>query len=160
MAPQINENDEDNEALIIHEIGTQTRICFNRRARHLGLTRSQWRVLSIARRNPGIRQSRIACMMEIEPITLGRLLDRMQKSGWIERKEDPKDRRVNSILLTDKARDILSQMRPIALDVRRDALKGFTAEEYTTLLTYLKRMKTNVTTMLSTEGEDLCAAKE
>ncbi len=159
MTLELKDNDDENEALMIHELAHQIRVSFDRRVKHLGLTRSQWRVLGIIRRNPGIRQARMAYLMEIEPITLVRLLDRMQKSGWIQRRPDPVDRRANSVVLTDKAKDILSKMMPLALDVRRQALAGFTAAEYSDMLAYLRRMKNNVAAMLCNEGNEECAAE-
>ena len=70
----IIDDDAINETLLLHELAHAIRICFDRRAQHLGLTRSQWRVLAILRRQPGIRQTQLADCMEIEPITLARLV--------------------------------------------------------------------------------------
>ena len=159
IPPYIKDQDERNETLMLHELARQLRTSFNRKAQHLGLTRSQWRVLAIVRRKPGIRQAQIADMMEVEPITLVRLLDRMAKAKWIERQPDPSDRRANRIYLTDKVQGILSEMRAIALNVRAEALKGFTPEEHAELLSYLTRMRTNMTAVLCGEDEELYAKK-
>lgn len=145
----IKDQDETNETLLLHEIARQLCTSFDRRAQHLNLTRTQWRALSILRRHPGIRQNHMAEMLEVEPITLVRLLDRMEKAGWIERRPDPKDRRANQIYLTEKVEDIVKDMRAIALNVRRNALEGFTQEEHSILISYLKRIKTNASYMIS-----------
>ena len=79
MTQFIHDTDDTNEALLMHDISHQLKICFDRRAQPLGLTRAQWRLLSVLRRNPGIRQSRLAGMLEIEPITLARLLGQAGK---------------------------------------------------------------------------------
>jgi MarR family transcriptional regulator, transcriptional regulator for hemolysin len=143
----ISSNDEENEALLMHEIARQMKICFDRRAQHLGLTRSQWRVLSVLRRNPGIKQTKLAECIEVEPITLVRLLDRMQKAGWIERRPDPKDRRANGIYLTPKVKAIVQEMRAIALDLRREYLRDISGKEHAQLLFCLKKIKKNVTAL-------------
>ncbi len=147
MAWRVDDSEVNNEALMVHELAHQLRKSFDRRAQHLGLTRSQWRVLAIVRRNQGIRQSQLADKMEVEPITLVRLLDRMVKSGWIERKPDPYDRRANQVYLTDKVKYIVGEMSNVALDLRQDVLVGFSEAEHKQLVAYLTRMKSNMLTM-------------
>lgn len=152
MPLNIRDDDETNEARLIHEIARQVRVSFDRRVKALGLTRSQWYAFGILRRNPeGIRQNTLAYLMEIEPISLVRLLDRMEKSGWIERKADPTDRRANLIVLTKKAKAIIAKMLPISHELRRDTLYGFSNAEHEQLIRFLKRMKTNVANMLAAE---------
>ncbi len=146
MTVTIKPNDEEHEAWLIHEIARQMRTSFDRRVQHLGLTRSQWRVLGVLRRYPGIKQTRLAEMIEVEPITLVRLLDRMQKSGWVERRPDPQDRRANGIFLTAKVSGITKEMLSIAVALRRDWMRDFSAKEYAQLLSYLKRIKKNTVT--------------
>lgn len=148
MALIISDNDELNEVLLIHEIARQLRICFDRRVQHLGLTRSQWRVLSIVKRYPSISQSKIAELMEIEPITLARTLDRLEKAGWIKRKTHPSDRRANQICLTSKVNDILSEIKKISLNSRKAALADFSEVDHKKFLNYLNRIKTNTSNML------------
>src|SRR4051812_6066760 len=115
MPPLITDNDATNEAHLIHQIARQLRVSFDRRVKHLGLTHSQWRALGMLRRHPGMSQSQLAERLEIEPITLVRLLDRMEKAGWIARQPNPRDRRANCVVLTAQAQGILKKMRPIAL---------------------------------------------
>jgi DNA-binding MarR family transcriptional regulator len=148
MKAPVRDDDDSNEALLMHEFARQFRVCFDRRAQRLGLTRSQWRVLRILGRNPGIRQSHLAELMEVEPITLVRMLDRMQKAGWIERREDPGDRRANSIVLTGKVDGILTQMQTISQELRQEALEGFSEQELKQLLAFLRRMKSNISRMI------------
>lgn len=153
----ITDNDDENESLLLYEISRQQRTCFDRRAQHLKLTRSQWHALGILRRNPGIRQSKMAEMMEVEPITLVRLLDRMEKAGWIKREQDPKDRRANCLMLTDKVRGIVEQMIRISLGLRGDTLKNFSEAERLQLLAYLKRIKQNISEALCKETSNTCS---
>ena len=141
---RIEDKDEANEALLMYEIARTMRIQFDRKAHHLGLTRSQWQVLSILRRYPGIHQTNIADRMEIKPITLVRLLDRMEKAGWIERRPDPADRRANQLHLTEKVKTIVGEMRTIVTDIRQGALAGFNDQEHKALVSYLHRIKSNL----------------
>lgn len=148
MALIIKDDDQTNELLFIHEIARQVRTCFDRRVSHLGLTRSQWRALCIIQRYPEVSQNKIAELMEIEPITLARILDRMEKAGWIKRKAHPKDKRVKQISLTNKVDGILAEIRKIAVKTRKDALANFSEAEHEKLLELLSRIKTNVHDMV------------
>jgi MarR family transcriptional regulator, transcriptional regulator for hemolysin len=148
MPLSINDKDETNEMLLVHEIARQLRFCFDRRVKHLGLTRSQWRVLSVVRRNPNIRQNQIAFLLEVEPITVVRTLDRMENNGWIKRKTDPKDKRANQINLTKKVEKILGEMKQISIATRKDALADFSDKDHQKFLGYLSRVKSNINLML------------
>lgn len=148
MSFNINDNDESNEMLLVHEIARQLRFCFDRRVKHLGLTRSQWRILCIIRRNPDIRQNQIAAMLELEPMTIMRTLNRMEKNGWIKRRINPEDKRANIVNIASKANKILEKMRKISLETRKDALKDFTLQDHQKLLGYLNRIKSNINQMI------------
>ena len=97
---------------------------FDQRARALGLTRAQWNVLSHLYRNDGINQAGLADLMEVEPITVGRQLDRMEEAGWIARRPDPSDRRVRRIYMTPQAQGVLYQLRELSRDIYAEALQG------------------------------------
>jgi len=153
MPIAISDAEDANEALFIHEIARQMRICFDRRVHHLGLTRSQWRVLGILRRRPDIRQTQLAEMMEVEPITLTRLLDRMEQAGWLERVPDPADRRANLLRLTPKVGTILAEMQATARKMRHEALRDFSSDDHARLLEFLQRLKNNVSDMLLPQEE-------
>ena len=79
---------------LLHDVSRLLRTSFDRHARTIGLTRAQWRVLAHLSRNEGIKQVGLADILEIQPITLARLLDRLGADGWVERRPDPSDRRV------------------------------------------------------------------
>src|SRR5258706_1021756 len=78
---------------LLHEVARLLRRRFEQNARGSGLTRSQWQVLAYLALNEGINQSGLADLLEIEPITLGRIVDKLQILGLIERRPDPSDRR-------------------------------------------------------------------
>lgn len=142
----IDDVNERNEAVLMHDIARLTRRNFERKARSLGLTRSQWMVIGIVRRFPGIKQAELAERMDVQPITVGRLIDRMEKDGWIERKADPRDRRAKRLHLTKRVQAIASQIRNMALVTRKDALAGITQSEHETLLRLLTCIKNNLCT--------------
>jgi DNA-binding MarR family transcriptional regulator len=85
-------------------------------------------VLSHLYRNGGINQAGLADLMEIEPITVDRQLDRMEEAGWIARRPDPSDRRVHRIYMTPKAQGVLDQMRELSRDIYAGALDGIAPE--------------------------------
>lgn len=151
MALNIKDESAKNEALLIHDIARQAKLCFDRRVSHMGLTRTQLHVLGVLRRNPGITQAKIADIIEVEPMTLCRLLDRMEKAKWIKRVPDPKDRRANHIMLTEKVDHIVDEIRAHSLKLRKELLKGFSNVEHAELTKYLKRIKLNISEILSNE---------
>jgi DNA-binding MarR family transcriptional regulator len=140
----ITENDEANESLLIHDIARLSKNDFDRRVRELGLTRSQWLAIGTLRRNPGISQSGLAEILDVEPITVARTIDRLEKSGWIERRPDTSDRRVNRLYLTDRVQGVVAQMRALALKMRQEIAAGLSREEHQALVSILRKMKNNL----------------
>ena len=99
---------------ILPEIGETAhalRKAFTRRAAALGVTGAQWKVLFKLSRKPGLRQVELADMLDIEPITLTRILDRLQEAGLIERSSDPADRRAWRLHVTVKAQPLIEKLR-------------------------------------------------
>ncbi|MDD9876208.1 MAG: MarR family transcriptional regulator [Magnetovibrio sp.] len=126
---------------------------FDRRARALGLTRAQWRVMAFLSRYEGINQTALADVLEIEPITLGRHIDRLQENGWVERRPDPDDRRVWRIFLTDKAQPVLDELEAIAIWNRDGAMAGFSEAERERFIDDLIRIKANQLKALQADAE-------
>ncbi|TGN93557.1 MULTISPECIES: MarR family winged helix-turn-helix transcriptional regulator [unclassified Burkholderia] len=117
---------------------------FDRRAKRLGLTRAQSRVLAYLTWKGEMNQARLAEWLEITPISLTRLLDRMEGCGWIERIANDDDRRAFVIRLTDKSREIFPQMLEVGDTVTDDGLRGFTRDERDTLVRLLGRVRHNL----------------
>lgn len=117
---------------------------FDQKARRLGLTRAQWQLLARLARSEGTNQAALADLMEVEPITLCRLLDRMEEGGWVERRPDPADRRARLLYMTDKARPVLEEMRALADGVYEEALAGLSAEACAALLSALRLVRSNL----------------
>ncbi len=129
---------------LVHDVARLWRKRFEQRAATLGFTRSQWQVLVFLSRNEGIHQAGLAEMMEVEPITLVRILDRLEARGLVERRQHPKDRRVWLLHLTPAAHPSLSLLLRIGDAARAEALAGLSADDQERLGTVLGRMKTNL----------------
>lgn len=133
-----------NFGLILHDVARLLRTNFDRRVRDMGLTRSQWWVLTHLYREDGLTQTELAELMEIEKPSLGRLLDRLEAKKWIERADDPKDRRVNRVYLTVDVRPMVREMRQHASDVRQHALGGLSDNQREQLVDTLLQIKENL----------------
>lgn len=129
---------------LLHDIARLMRKRFDQRARALGLSRSQWQVLAHLSRHEGINQSGLAEILEIENITLGRLIDRMEEAGWVERRPDPRDRRARLLYMTEKVAPMMERMRALAEETRAEALAGLPAPEREALMDQLTRVRANL----------------
>jgi DNA-binding MarR family transcriptional regulator len=112
-------------------------------------------VLAHLSRNEGIKQAGLAEILEIKPITLARLLDRLSANGWVERRSDPNDKRARLLFLTNKARPILVELRSVALSVREEALSGLDAAEQDRLIDQLRVVKENLVSADKRADRDL-----
>lgn len=130
----------------MHDIARLTKKYFDRRARCLDLTRAQWLALSTLNRNPGINQVDLAERLEVEPMTVARLMDRMEEAGWVERRACAEDRRSKTLHLTTRAQAVISKLRAISLKTRQEALAGLSDDEHRTLVAILHKIKHNLTT--------------
>lgn len=138
------ENLDRNFGFILHDVARLLRVTFDRRIKELGLTRSQWWVLTHLFRNDGITQSELADWLEIERPTLGRLLDRLEANGWVRREPDLQDRRAKRLFLTNEVNPAMRAMRAIAAGVRTDALLGLDADEQEAFVDTLLTIKANL----------------
>jgi DNA-binding MarR family transcriptional regulator len=98
----------------ITDVARLMRTVFERRVRDRGLTRAQWLVIARVHRRPGLSQSEVADLLEIEKATAGRLIDRMERKGWIERRAEPRDRRINRLHLTRQGLQLHRAIWPLA----------------------------------------------
>lgn len=129
---------------LLHDCARLVRRDFERRARAIGLTRAQWAAIAHLRRHEGCNQSTLADMLEVEPITLARLLDRMEASGWVVRRPDPRDRRARLVFLTDKAKPLIDQLTDFSSETRLAALAGMSAAEQEGVIDMLIRVRANL----------------
>ena len=128
---------------------------FDRLARSFGMTRAQWGVIAVLRRDEGINQTAMADIMDIEPITLGRHIDRLEEAGWVERRPDPDDRRAWRIFLTDKVQPVLEEMENIAIEVRNDAMVDFSSMERERFIDNLIRVKSNLADAIRRDAQEV-----
>ena len=130
---------------LVHDISRMLRKRFDRRARDIGLTKSQWIVLAHLARHEGIHQGGLADVLELEPATLARHLDRLEDTGWIERRPDPADRRAWRLHLTGKATPVLEKMGDLVEITTQEALAGLSHEERERLQAQLLTIRANLT---------------
>ncbi len=128
---------------------------FDQRARSLGLTRAQCQLLARLAQHEGINQARLADLLELEPISLARLIDRMEQAGWIERRPDPTDRRAWLLYMSDKARPLFDRIIEVGYETRTDALAGMSAEDRERLLDLLLQVRRNLSEKGSAVAERL-----
>ncbi|MGH6904356.1 MAG: MarR family winged helix-turn-helix transcriptional regulator [Geminicoccaceae bacterium] len=133
-----------NFGFLVHDVARLMRVAYDRRTRELGLTRSQWWVLNNLYFNEGIIQSELADLLDIEKPTLGRLLDRLEDKGWLERRGDPGDRRAKRVYLTGNVQGLMQTLRRLAADLRASALDGLDEAERERLLDALRIVKGNL----------------
>ena len=146
----LRENLERNFGFILHDVARLLRTTYDRRVRELGLTRSQWWVLTHLFRKDGITQSELAEILELEKPSLGRLLDRLEAKGWVRREMDARDRRAKRVFLTLAAETPMRVMRKIAAGVREDALSGLSTADRDRFVDALLTIKSNL--MAQTNG--------
>ena len=117
---------------------------FDVRARDIGVTRAQWQVLTTLLRHEGVNQGGLAELLDVEPITVCRMVDRLQEAGLVERRTDPADRRSWRLFLTPRAHDLLDELRPLADALIEDALTGIDQDERKQLRDLLDRIRDNL----------------
>ena len=137
-------NLDKNIGLLLYDVSRLLRRRMDQRLKSDGLTRGQWSVLVHLSRFEGINQISLAEILEIEPISLVRILDRLEMAGWIERRTDPADRRARLLYLRPEAGDALKSVWALGAEVRQESLEGVSSTEQSQLIEILQRMKENL----------------
>jgi len=114
---------------LMHDIARRARYRFDARARAIGITRAQWRVLISLARVDGPTQSELAELLDVERITLCRMVDRLADAGMVERRADPADRRVWRLHLTERAMPLVEELSAIAIEMEEDMLEPLSTEQ-------------------------------
>ncbi|WP_456759586.1 MarR family winged helix-turn-helix transcriptional regulator [Bradyrhizobium sp. USDA 4011] len=120
------------------------RVYADKEAARYGITRAQWAVLSKVERQEGLKQTELAELLEMQPITLTRLIDKLCDNDWIERRSDENDRRVNRLYLKKAARPLLGKLAGLRSELTATALEGISPADAHRLLTQLESIKENV----------------
>lgn len=135
---------DDNIGTMLVQVARLLRRRFDERARGIGVTRPQWQVLTLLKRNEGINQGGLAELLEVEPITLGRMIDRLQDADLVVRRADPNDRRAWRLHVTERGEDLIEQLRPFAKETFTLALEGIDEQQQQQLMATLDRMRGNL----------------
>jgi len=128
----------------IAETSRMMRRHFNRRAAGLGVTSAQWRALAWLSHEPRLKQVELAERLDVEPITAGRIIDRLEEAGLVERQPDPVDRRAWRLVVTDKARPIIERLGALAEDMASDIFADLEVEELEAVRAMLSRVRENI----------------
>jgi len=129
---------------LLHDASRLLRRRFEARAQDFGLSSAQWRLLVHLAREGCASQARIAELLEIEPISVSRLVDRMEQGGWVERGSDPHDRRVRLLEPSAKATAAFESLREIAGNIYEQAMSGMSAEDRASLTRSLELLVANL----------------
>ncbi|WP_310498428.1 MarR family transcriptional regulator [Sandarakinorhabdus sp.] len=117
---------------------------FDARARSIGVSRPQWRVLFALTRAEGVNQAMLADILEVETITVGRMVDRLADAGLVERRPDPDDRRMWRLFLTSHAQALLEDLRAVGEEVRAEMMQGINDDDAERLAGMLTLLRTNL----------------
>lgn len=118
---------------------------FDERARKSGATGPQWRTLKMLERHEGLNQGQLAELLEVEPITCCRMIDRLEEAELVERRRDPADRRAWRIYLTEKARPVLVELHDVASEMIEASLHGLNQAQRDALVAALNTIRSNIT---------------
>jgi len=129
---------------LLYDVARQMRTKADQRARTQGMTRAQWVILARLERQPGMSQNEMAAIVEVEPITIARLVDRLEARGLVERQSDPKDRRVWRLHLTPAATPILREIKQYRAELHRVITNGINPATLKIVTNGLLRMKANL----------------
>lgn len=146
-------------AFNIMDVARMLRTYADQRARQFGISRAQWGVLVRLERTEGLKQSELAEILDLQPISLTRLLDRLAENGLIERRADPNDRRANRLYLMPAARPLLEQLSKLGagmMDIVLDGLDGKANEQ---LLRDLTAIKDNLRAAIGRQSTEQQSAK-
>lgn len=149
-----------NLAFLINDVGRMLRTYADQEARGFGMTRAQWALLKRVESNEGLKQSELADMLDLQPITVTRTLDRLCDNGLIERRADPNDRRAKRLFLTPAAQPLMDRLDTLGNDLMNAILEGLPPERTDAALTYLGAMKENLRRLLHENAEEKLEEKE
>lgn len=130
---------------LLHDVARLLRVDADKRARSHGMTRAQWGILIWLARQPGITQKELSELLEVEPITVARLIDRLQNRGMVERRPDPRDRRIWRLHLLPPAHAVMDEIGAQRAEMTRILAQGIHPETLDNVIEALLRMKATLT---------------
>ncbi len=132
---------ENDPIFLLYDVARLIRVRADQRARRLGMTRAQWVIMAWLELRPGISQNELAGFVDVEPITIGRLVDRLEARGLVERRHDPADRRVRRLHLTGQAEPVLREIRAYRDSINSGVVALLGPEELALLTKSLRTIK-------------------
>ncbi|WP_127904288.1 MarR family winged helix-turn-helix transcriptional regulator [Solirhodobacter olei] len=144
----------DSFGQLVHSCQRLLRARFEAHGRSLGLSSAQWRLLVPLWKEGQATQSRLAELMEIEPISVSRLVTRMEQAGWVERRADPNDRRIRLVVPTAKTNAAFADLRNVANGVYGEAMAGMSEDDRLKLIEGLNTVVNNLSGAQAAEAED------
>jgi MarR family transcriptional regulator for hemolysin len=149
---------DHNIGFLVNDISRLMSTEYNKIMKPLGLTRAQWRVVVHLHREDGLTQSQLAELLGAGKVSVGGLIDRLEHSGWIERRDDPQDRRSNRVFLTEKGRAIEKEMEKAGRELTSQTLRNLGSDECAQLVDLLIAVKNNLLEIDSGSPEEADAA--
>lgn len=131
--------------ILLHDVARLLRTRFDQRARARGMTRAQWAILARVHAKPGLSQNELASLLEVEPISVGRLIDRLESRALVERRPDPADRRIWRLHLLAAAEPVLEEISKAREILGAELLEGVDPETRNRMVDALLLMKNNLT---------------
>lgn len=138
---------------MINEVARLLRTFADQEARQFGMTRAQWAVLARLERHEGLKQAELADMLDMQPISLTRLVDRLADSGLIERRSDPTDRRAKRLYLTEAAKPVMERLDALGEQLAGNVLGDISPSDIEQMLRGLGDIKTNLRRALQSRSD-------
>lgn len=145
-------------AFLVNDVARLMRTYADQRARRLGMTRAQWAVMARLEHHEGLKQSELAEMLDLQPITLTRLVDRLCQNGMVERRPDPNDRRAKRLHLTPLARPLMDRLAELGQNMMGEVLDGFSLATIERMTLELSLAKENLKTAIAKRSAEKTAA--
>jgi MarR family transcriptional regulator, transcriptional regulator for hemolysin len=140
-------------AFLLSDAARLLRTCADQEARRFGMTRAQWAVLFRLQRNEGLKQSELADLLEVQPITLTRLIDRLCANGLIERRGDPDDRRAKRLFLLPAAKPVLERLTAVSEQMMGAVLAGVDRSQREAVVSSLVMIKNNLRQLIAQRAD-------
>jgi MarR family transcriptional regulator for hemolysin len=144
-------------AFLINDVARLLKTGIDQEARRYGMTRAQWAVLARLERHEGLKQAELADMLDLQPITLTRLVDRLCDNGLIERRADPDDRRAKRLYLTKAAKPVMEQLYGVGRALMAATLKGIEPDRIEQMIATLGHAKENLREILQDNADERSA---
>ena len=130
--------------VLVNDVARMVRTLADARARDHGMTLAQWKILVRLEQQPGMSQNELAALLEVEPITVGRLIDRLERHGTVKRRPDPSDRRIWRLHLTEAAQPMLKEIAMARAEINDILTAGLAKKDTEAAVDCLLKMKSNL----------------